>query len=510
MMIENLRSRGLELRGLHAHPTLESTAQRFKSRGWRSALAVDLADYHDKCVQKDELARLAKIEFLDEWEEFRLLAQHYAFTLAFITMPATEVQVAGAAALGLSLYYSLNRYVDGCHVKVLTASEGSSRLIKKGPDGEEVSIRRLLETQCPSLTDPDKAFMIPTPYLCGGMLQTVYSTMKALKEDQYSNIKYDRELREMEDKGTISIDWYPKRSEDPNDKTPIVVIMPGVGGSSYEYHIRYLAKALAGGPLKYRVAVMNHRGCGRTPLTSPKLYNAYHTDDYRAIVAYIHSCFEQAKLVGIGFSLGANLLTKYMGEDGEDCLLSSGIAICCPFDMSIAGRALDADSFLNNRVFQPNLVATMKRYLTRNMEVFKSSEIKYDFEKLMKVKRMSEIDDLVTSKSCGLKDRWAYYEAASSTRYSCGLKDRWAYYEAASSTRYVDNIARPYLAINSLDDPVTPPEGIPMDKFKNNSNPNISLALTRHGGHLAFFSGISPTIWFVKPVIEYISAIIEN
>ncbi|KAI8318904.1 leucine carboxyl methyltransferase [Martensiomyces pterosporus] len=83
MMIENLRGRGLELKGLHAHPTLKSTAQRFVSRGWHSAAAVDLADYHDKCVEKQEIARLAKIEFLDEWEEFRLLAQHYAFTLAF-------------------------------------------------------------------------------------------------------------------------------------------------------------------------------------------------------------------------------------------------------------------------------------------------------------------------------------------------------------------------------------------------------------------------------------------
>ncbi|KAJ1663796.1 carboxy methyl transferase for protein phosphatase 2A [Coemansia sp. RSA 1813] len=82
MMIENLRSRGLELRGLHAYPTLESTAQRFLSRGWHTARAVDLADYHDTCVEPSERERLARIEFLDEWEEFRLLARHYAFTFA--------------------------------------------------------------------------------------------------------------------------------------------------------------------------------------------------------------------------------------------------------------------------------------------------------------------------------------------------------------------------------------------------------------------------------------------
>ncbi|KAJ1840496.1 carboxy methyl transferase for protein phosphatase 2A [Coemansia sp. RSA 2708] len=83
MMIENLRARGLELRGLHAYPTLQSTSQRFLDRGWHSAVAVDLATYHEELVSEAERARLARIEFLDEWEEFRLLAQHYAFTFAF-------------------------------------------------------------------------------------------------------------------------------------------------------------------------------------------------------------------------------------------------------------------------------------------------------------------------------------------------------------------------------------------------------------------------------------------
>ncbi|KAJ1817970.1 carboxy methyl transferase for protein phosphatase 2A [Coemansia sp. RSA 2675] len=83
MMIDNLRARQLELRGLHAYPTLESTSQRFLSRGWHSSTAVDLAAYHDRCIDEGERKRLAKLEFLDEWEEFTLLAQHYAFTFAY-------------------------------------------------------------------------------------------------------------------------------------------------------------------------------------------------------------------------------------------------------------------------------------------------------------------------------------------------------------------------------------------------------------------------------------------
>ncbi|KAJ2779601.1 carboxy methyl transferase for protein phosphatase 2A [Coemansia javaensis] len=80
-MVDNLRARGLELHGLHAFPTLDSAAERFRARGWHAAQALDLADYHGR-LDPAERARLGAIELMDEWEEFTLLAQHYAFTFA--------------------------------------------------------------------------------------------------------------------------------------------------------------------------------------------------------------------------------------------------------------------------------------------------------------------------------------------------------------------------------------------------------------------------------------------
>ncbi|KAJ2380348.1 carboxy methyl transferase for protein phosphatase 2A, partial [Coemansia sp. RSA 2603] len=70
MMIENLKSRHIELKGLMAYPDLETTKIRFLSRKWAWAKAIDLYDYHQKCISSEELSRLAHIEFMDEWEEF--------------------------------------------------------------------------------------------------------------------------------------------------------------------------------------------------------------------------------------------------------------------------------------------------------------------------------------------------------------------------------------------------------------------------------------------------------
>ncbi|KAJ2745468.1 hypothetical protein GGI20_002133 [Coemansia sp. BCRC 34301] len=347
------------------------------------------------------------------------------------------------------------------------------------PTDDSECIRTILDTHCPSLTNPSLASMVPTPYLVGGMLQTAYSALRTLKRDAYSNITYDRETKIMSDGGTVSLDWYPQQKH--NSRKPIAIVMAGVGGSSYEYHIRSLVKALAGGG--FTAVVMNHRGLGRTPLTSPKLYNGGDTGDFRDTLIHIHDCFPEAPLVAVAFSMGATLLTKYLGEQ-PGALLSGAIAICCPFDMSITGRMLDADTFVFNRFVRPMAVASQLRLVKRNYDMIKRSG--FDMDALMNAKRLSEIDTLVTARALGFKDCWELYAAS-------------------STTKYLSEIRVPFLVINSMDDPVVPPHGLPLDKIK--SNPLAAMALVRHGGHLGFFTGVLPRIWYLTPVVEFLQAI---
>ncbi|KAJ2255160.1 hypothetical protein GGI13_001755 [Coemansia sp. RSA 455] len=382
-----------------------------------------------------------------------------------------ELSLTGAAVLGTALYYGLKRYISDCRVQIIAA------------DIEELgiqSIRSILNEHCPSLTNPSLAYMIPTPYLPAGILQTAYCSIQTLKRDHLSDITYDRELMTMSDNGTISLDWYPERST----PGPIAIVMAGVGGSSYEYHIRCLVKTISRSG--YRVVVMNHRGLGRTPMTSHKMYNLRDTDDFRDTLQHIRDTNPQVPLVGIAFSMGAILLTKYLGEQGNSSLLSAAIAIGCPFDMTVTGRLLDADTFLNNNVFQPLVVASQLRVVKRNFDMIKSHPVGIDMDALLKAKRVSEIDTLVSIRVLGYKDCWELYESA-------------------STTQYVDRIRTPFLVINSMDDPVVPAHGLPVDKIRE--NPYTAVALVKHGGHLGFFSGVKPRSWYLTPVVEFLEAI---
>ncbi|KAI8320795.1 AB-hydrolase YheT [Martensiomyces pterosporus] len=337
-------------------------------------------------------------------------------------MIGMEMSVLGAVLLGISVYGGIRKLTSKCRVQLITSADtGNSRAEADGKleqDEESTtsaSLRSVIDARCPSLSDPAHAFLVPTPYLFTGSLQTGYSVLNVRRRDQHTDIHYDRETRTMPDNGTVSLDWYPPRSHHPATSTaPIAVVMVGGGGSSQEYHVRYLAKHLADVPLCYRVAVLNYRGCARTPLTSPQMYNGCHTDDIRDTVKHLQAAYPSGTpIVAIGFSLGANVITR----------------------------------------------AT----------------------------KVTEIESLVTARLLGCSDCWEYYRMA-------------------SCTPFVSKIRIPYLAINSLDDPVVPQDALPVDAFRH--NPDTALALVEQGGHLAFFTGARPRIWLTQPVQEFLSAVV--
>jgi uncharacterized protein len=127
-------------------------------------------------------------------------------------------------------------------------------------------------------------------------------------------------------------------------------IPEGVTIGSYESYVRaILSRACAlveEGGLGYRAAVINFRGCASyvigfssfllnlcigagVPLTSQLLYSAGHTDDTRQALMYITHRYPKALLLGLGFSLGANVLTRYLGEEGAQSRVSSACVLAC-------------------------------------------------------------------------------------------------------------------------------------------------------------------------------------
>ena len=83
-----------------------------------------------------------------------------------------------------------------------------------------------------------------------------------------------------------------------------------------------------------RAVVFNSRGTSGSPVTSAQFYSASYTEDLRAVVAHVASKMAPGvPLFAAGWSLGANILTRYLGEEGENTSLRAAIAMCNPFNL---------------------------------------------------------------------------------------------------------------------------------------------------------------------------------
>ncbi|XP_075035446.1 leucine carboxyl methyltransferase 1 [Mixophyes fleayi] len=81
IMIENLHRRQCNLLGVAACQSLQSQTERLLSNGWEAADAWDMMKVYSSLPQ-DDVARMEKLEFLDEKELLEQLLLHYCISWA--------------------------------------------------------------------------------------------------------------------------------------------------------------------------------------------------------------------------------------------------------------------------------------------------------------------------------------------------------------------------------------------------------------------------------------------
>lgn len=69
-----------------------------------------------------------------------------------------------------------------------------------------------------------------------------------------------------------------------------------------------------------------------TPVTSPRLYHAGETDDTRSVLLYLTQTYPRAPIYAVGFSMGANTLAVYLGEQKEDTPIKAAVLVSNPWE----------------------------------------------------------------------------------------------------------------------------------------------------------------------------------
>ncbi|ORZ25429.1 Alpha/Beta hydrolase protein [Absidia repens] len=358
----------------------------------------------------------------------------------------------------------------------------------------QVSLLEFIQQKCPHLYGPE-AFFQQTPYLFNGHLQTGYASIYK-GTPSMDDITYQRKYLRMKDGGQVALDWFPglpnTASTDNQDDnlidTPTLVCLHGLTGGSHESYIRGILETVTAAPFNYQSVVINSRGCGKSEVKTPQLYCGAHTEDTRVAIQHIRNQLKPGTpLIAVGFSMGANILVNYLGEEEDRTPLTAAISVANPFDFSWCINNLEKGIF-SQKVYSTTMATSLKNLFTTHREMLAKNE-NVNEEEVMSAITIRQFDDACTRKMFGY----------------ASVDD---YYFDASSSRRIENVKIPLLCLNALDDPISHHEALPIQQVQSNSN--VVLALTPHGGHIGWFEYIQqPSRWMNKPLTEFITAVFQ-
>lgn len=315
--------------------------------------------------------------------------------------------------------------------------------------------------ECPLLKEG--SYQSPK-YLFGGFMESIFATsvrpkhllpriretftIPAFKKPEKATCCPD-EIPE----GIISVDWIHSK----NDSKAIAILVPGLTGCSTDCYMQVLSDTLAKEDIT--VACFNPRSRGGNKLISPFLYSAGYTEDLRWLVKQVKSKNPSKPLVGVGFSLGANYLTKYLGEEGKDCVLSSAYIVGGPLD-SLKNSAYLSRNWIT-RTCDSYLAKSIMKLLSEFEGMIKTHPL-INIDLAKKAKTIHDVDEHLTSKTMGYKTADEYYVGC-------------------SSLPFVPLITIPTLFVSSLNDPIIHYVNKTLPEFTNNKN--LIRFLVQSGGH---------------------------
>ena len=270
-----------------------------------------------------------------------------------------------------------------------------------------------------------------------------------------------REVLDLPDGDVTVVDWLADADELPMS-APLLVILHGLEGSAESAYARMLMQnAYDRG---WRPFVLHSRDCGDYRNRLPRRYHAGETGDIRFFLRRLQEQGQRGPMLAVGYSLGGNILLKYLGESATDSRLQAAGAVCVPLDLYKCSEALNIGF---SKVYQKHLLNNMKNSVRHKFDQHTAA---FDWDRAMKAQSFAEFDDAVTAPLHGFKN----------------MND---YYDKCSSAQFLKDIARPTLIINSMDDPFMTPDVIPRPDMLSE---HVRLEVADAGGHVGFIEGGTP------------------
>ena len=298
----------------------------------------------------------------------------------------------------------------------------------------------------------------PARWLRNRHAQTIYPALPWSGAPQF---RYRRDHLELPDGDMTTVDW-AETPANPGPEAPLLTVLHGLEGSANSTYARLLVKSAT--DRGWQAAVLHFRDCGDYRNRLPRRYHAGETGDIRYFLESLKSAGHTGPMVAAGFSLGGNVLLKYLGENGQNTPLSAAVGVCVPLNLHDSANAL-TNGF--SKIYQHYLLKKMKNAIRRKFDRHTAA---FDWDRAMNAGNFADFDDAVTAPLHGFSG-----------------KDE--YYDRCSSQAFLRQIERPTLIINALDDPFMSPNAVPGPSSLSDT---VQLEISANGGHVGFIDGGPP------------------
>jgi uncharacterized protein len=298
-----------------------------------------------------------------------------------------------------------------------------------------------------------------------------FNTVFAALFRRVSGIAYRRERIELPDGDFLDLDWAGEgRSE------RLVLALHGMEGNSERQYISGMLRAFV--REGWDGAALNFRGCSGTPNRLPRAYHMGDTGDLDFIINQLRGLNRYTEIALIGFSLGGNVILKYLGEQGGSLApeIKKAVVFSVPCHISSSEREI---SKLHNRPYVKRFLSTLNPKMQYKATLFPDV---IDARPPLP-RNLREFDDRFTAPLHGFAD----------------AEDYW---ERSSSLQFIPNISIPALMVNALDDSFLSPECYPRELA--NELPNFFLETPQRGGHVGFVTfGVGGMYWSEQRALAF-------
>lgn len=274
-------------------------------------------------------------------------------------------------------------------------------------------------------------------------VQTVLGMVKPTK----ANVAYSWHRLELPDNDFLEY----ARTAFRSPKQALLLL--GLTGTIDAHYAQHLMKVLVGAG--YEVCVMHYRGMGKNINQLPRSIHSAETTDVNYLIRHIYEQHHPETLVGIGVSMGGNILLHTLVEQQNRPGLHRGIALAVPYELARASAAIPT-------VYQRFLLHSMRKHYYTKFDM--GMELPFAREELGKIKTIRDFDHCVTATIFG-------FDSAED------------YYAKATIRPQLKKIQTPTLLIHADDDPF-----IPLDTVPDHSELNANTQILRfeNGGHAGF------------------------